>query len=177
MCNETLAKFSKVEFRNRLLFAITVIALMPVLFSLWPQNPSIPESSTSVDTFIPKGFVLIPIELSNYGFGLCSRTICLWAFFKRRSGAARAPDRTPCAPPLAPQNPSRFAVLVPETESAKILSGDDAFGNLVPWAGERELVNQAPKMKRKLFMKEIVDDCVGGLMTSILPKPPWSCFR
>jgi hypothetical protein len=127
---------------------------MPVLFSLWPQNPSIPESSTSVDTYIPKGFVLIPIELSNYEAldSVLGRFAYVDLF---SSGGPARPARLVARHVRllrAPQNPSRFAVLVPETESAKILSGNDAFSAVLkpPGAGGTEFVNQTPKTKRKI---------------------------
>lgn len=146
--------FQKWSWENRLLFMITVIALLPVLLSLWPQDQPSVDRPASVDTFIPKGFVLIPIELSNYEAldSILGRFAYVDLF---SNGESNRPARLIARHVRllrAPQNPSRFAVLVPETESAKILSGDGTYSAVVrtPTAGGTEFVNPEPKMKRKI---------------------------
>jgi hypothetical protein len=84
----------------------------------------------AADTFIPAGFVLVPIEVANYEaldsilgkFGVVD-------LFIPTSESGQRPQKIAERLKIlrAPLNPSRFAVLVPEAESSQIVTHSGPF--------------------------------------------------
>jgi hypothetical protein len=59
--------WQKVSWEKRLLMTFTVIAAGSAILSFWPSSEKTPDAApVAFDTHIPKGFVLIPIEVQNY---------------------------------------------------------------------------------------------------------------
>lgn len=108
-----------------LIIWISLTALGAIALSLQPsegQTQAATEEKTpsSLDTFIPRGFVLIPIELENYN-SVDSILGPYGVVDLFRSGQNYKYKARPIARRIkilrAPQNPSQFAVLVPEAEA------------------------------------------------------------
>jgi hypothetical protein len=96
-----------------------------------PTAPKVePEPIESASTFIPDGFVLVPIELANFEsldsilgkFGV----VDLYLPADSPRGHARK-IATHIKILRAPLNPSHFAVLVRETESARLVTHTGPF--------------------------------------------------
>ena len=144
------------SWENRLLFAVTIIAVFPALFSLWPSTPKAsPAQASSVDTYIPKGFVLIPIELANYE--ALDSVFGRFGLVDLYSGGENGSESRLVARAIrllrAPQNPTRFAVLVPETQASRLLKSGGPFNAIVrrPGSSGTEFVDETSKPRRKII--------------------------
>lgn len=113
-------------------FLLALILMSLLLFATqWlsktetPQAPELPESA---DTYIPAGFVLVPIELQNAD--ALSSLISSYALVDLFTGAPgtrsqRVGKRLKLL--RAPLNPQQFAVLVPENDVSLLLSTSGAY--------------------------------------------------
>lgn len=87
--------------------------------------------TTSVDTFIPKGFVLVPLELANADslgslVGDMGGVVDLYLASKdNRKSGLKVASRIKLL--RAPLNPQQYAVLVKENESSRLLSMTGPF--------------------------------------------------
>ncbi|WP_295900187.1 hypothetical protein [uncultured Bdellovibrio sp.] len=101
-------------------FFITRPAAEPV-----QKDTFLPEPK-SVDTFIPRGFVLVPIEISNAEslaslVGDMGGVVDLYlASNEKQKGGLKVGSKLKLL--RAPLNPQQYAVLVKETESSRLLS-------------------------------------------------------
>lgn len=139
------------SWETRVLAILAVIALLPAFAALWEERPGPPSEVTSVATHIPRGYVLIPIDVQNFE--------ALDAVFGR-FGHVDLYRAEPPGQPLAvnvrllraPQNPSRFAVLVPEREAHQILAHSGSYIVIVkaPTAAGTEFVKSQVRPKRKI---------------------------
>lgn len=100
------------------------------------ENISLPPEQveeSALDTFIPKGFVLIPLEFSNVDSlsSLVGSTaiVDLYQTSLEPQGAKRKGQKIATQVKLlrAPKNPGQFAILVPESSSDKIMSYPGPF--------------------------------------------------
>lgn len=117
-----------------LLFAVfTAAGILALIASCksQPKPTNKPNAdSVSVDTYIPAGYVLVPIELENYqaldsilgSFG----TVDLFSQ-PVQSGARAEKIATQIKILRAPLNPSHFAVLVREDEAPAIVKHPGSF--------------------------------------------------
>jgi len=148
----------KLSRENRWLLLFGGLSLVPVIFSFWPAEvgPSERGATSGVDTVIPAGFVLVPIELQNYEaldsiLGQFGR-IDLFAVHTDGRRVQKAVGRN-VKILRAPQNPSRFAVLIPEDKTSSLLAhGGLFYAVLKPTsqAGtEIETENDAEKKMKK----------------------------
>jgi hypothetical protein len=115
----------------------------------------------SVDTFIPAGFVLVPIEVVNYEsldsvlgrFGV----VDLFATDPATGGrSAQVASRIRIL--RAPRNPNQFAVLAPESESRRLVSHAGGFYVIVqnPKSGGTAFEKQiSAKPRRKRLIVEM----------------------
>lgn len=138
-----------------------LISLLPLLALTVGAAPEAPppgrNQPADVDTLIPKGFVLVPIEVQNYEaldsilgrFGLVD-------LFQ----AAESPGQNQILVARnvrilrAPQNPTHFAVLIVEEEVPRILKGGGLFTVIVkpPAAAGTEFVkNHNPKRRKIVY--------------------------
>jgi hypothetical protein len=119
----------------------SLLWLLPILaagFIAWYWDQTAPtetsplraESFEAADTYIPSGFVLVPIEVANYEaldsilgkFGVVD-------LFVTSSEPGKRPLKVAEKIKIlrAPLNPSRFAVLAPESESPRLVSHPGPF--------------------------------------------------
>jgi hypothetical protein len=88
------------------------------------------DSEASVDTVIPKGFVLVPIEVENYqSLDPIIGKFAVVDLFSPQSGEKGNPKKLASRIKLirAPLNPSQFAVLAPEDQAPRLMSTQGRF--------------------------------------------------
>jgi hypothetical protein len=145
--------YKQLPWDKRMLIASALLALIPLGFYLFLQpTPTPPAAATaSLETHIPKGFVLVPIEIENYEsldsvfgqFGIVD-------LFQKAGVIARNVRLL-----RAPNNPGRFAVLVPEREAERLLRQGSVFSVTVKrnQAAGTEFVNE-PKVRSRAITYE-----------------------
>lgn len=120
--------------QNPRLALILIVVFLGVISFYWDkkemplQRPEavIPEAA---DTYIPEGFVLVPITVSNYE-SLDSilghhGVVDLYASTQNGEKSRRVARQVKIL--RAPLNPSNFAVLAPEANSAELVRHQGAF--------------------------------------------------
>jgi hypothetical protein len=125
-----------------LISAFVILGIVSILLPS-PQNekaplPTAATNETSVDTYIPSGYVLVPIELANANslsslLGATGGVIDLYL----PQGKASIKVASKLKILKAPYNPDLYAVLVREQESSKILSYAGPFVAVVQNPGEK----------------------------------------
>ncbi len=129
----------KVKFENLLkdkkiiLGFLIVLSLIVIAKTIWLNQPAEVKTvaeEIQVDTLIPLGFVLVPIQIQNFDAASAllgsAGIVDLWSFdpvTHRKS--KRIASRIKII--RAPLNPQMYAVLVHENESEKILTYGDTF--------------------------------------------------
>lgn len=113
---------------------IAAVIFAGVIAIFWDRETSVAETPQAdrevAATFIPDGFVLVPIEIANYeALDSILGNHGVVDLYK--------PNENPSLPPVkvaervkilrAPLNPQRFAVLAPESESPGLVSHQGAF--------------------------------------------------
>lgn len=123
--------FKFLESRRALLVCVAVTGLLALLFAGGGAEVKQEiKPDASVDTYIPAGFVLVPIEVQNYE-SLDSilgshGVVDLFLPSPKGSGKGlRVAQRVRIM--RAPLNPSQFAVLVRDSESENLVRTDSAF--------------------------------------------------
>jgi len=130
------SQFKSLPWERQILWSAGLLAFIPILASLVsPWSSTKPEDKPNsprqeYDTFIPKGFVLVPIEVQNFE----SLDSILGQFAMVDLFQGRSPERAGQGLVArnvrllrAPHNPSHFAVLVPESQVDQILRFGDSF--------------------------------------------------
>lgn len=131
----SLDKISQLKFEHKLLLAGFIIlgtfAILNNKPNPAPAEPKEEVAPESVDTFIPRGFTLIPLEIANADalgsiIGNMGGVVDLYlAPSELRKGGIRVASRIKLL--RAPRNPEQFAVLVKETEGQRILQQSGPF--------------------------------------------------
>lgn len=112
-----------------------------------------PAASDSVDTLIPAGFVIIPIDVQNYeSLDSLLGKYGVGDLFKGDGKNGRLVARN-IRILRAPKNPSHFAVLAPEAEASSILSSEGNFYVALkgPHQGGTQIVNRTNHTRRIHF--------------------------
>lgn len=129
-------QFKSIPWEKQTIWAAAILATIPLLFSVLSAWSSAPEPAPSksgrqeFDTFIPKGFVLVPIEVQNFEsldsiFGQFG-VVDLFQTMANERLEQRLVARN-IRLLRAPHNPSHFAVLVQEARADQILKFGGAF--------------------------------------------------
>jgi hypothetical protein len=122
------------KFEHKLLLAGFIVLGVIAFLNSKPATP--PPATTesgpeSLDTFIPRGLTLIPLEISNAEalgsiVGNMGGVVDLFlAPSETRKGGIRVASRVKLV--RAPRNPDQFAILVKESEGEKILQQSGPF--------------------------------------------------
>jgi hypothetical protein len=136
---DLIRQFKNFSWEKKVLWSAAALSLIPVLAALLLQGPSAPAGPANttraeVDTYIPKGFVLVPIEVQNYE-ALDSILGHFGVVDLFQAGQTGHPEQRLVARNVrilrAPQNPSHFAVLVQEGEVAHVLKFGGQFTVIV----------------------------------------------
>lgn len=155
------AMYMQLPWEKKAIWSAAGIALIPILASWWLQAPQADASSKSasraadMDTYIPKGFVLVPIEVLNYE-ALDSILGKFGVVDLYQSGGSEKVQQRLVARHVrilrAPQNPSHFAILVQESEVSEILKFGGTFTVTIrsPETGGTEIVKGQNKTRRSI---------------------------
>ena len=150
--------YSDLTWDKQILCLAAGLALIPAAF-VWlrPEPAPTPVRTTAGDvtTHIPKGFVLVPIEVQNYEaldsilgrFGV----VDLYQGGGAEQGAQRLVARN-VRMLRAPHNPSHFAVLIPDAEARGVLRQTGPFTVIVkrPLESGTEFVKEPARAKRSI---------------------------
>ena len=120
----------------------SVLVLFSLFFTiLQKRNTDPPQSIQNLDTYIPKGFVLVPVELSNGSQleGLLKHKGVVDLYVGDHSQQRAKPAAKSVKIIRSPQNPEYFAVLIPENQASLLIERFQAFHAVI----------QNPKVKRK----------------------------
>ncbi len=144
-------KITKISQQNKLL-ALSFLILILVYFIFAPKkDSSIPIKNDRIyaDTLIPKGFVLIPIELANAE--TVSALMDQYGVVDLYSGTAATKGNKKIASKVkilrAPLNPNQYAVLVPDELSNLIMSSAGPFWAVVQNHETKQDANTEHKSK------------------------------
>ena len=155
------AMYLQMPWERRALWTALAISLIPILAAWWMRGPDQVEPAkgspraAEVDTYIPKGFVLIPIEVQNYE-ALDSILGKFGIVDLYQGGNSEKPQQRLVARHVrilrAPQNPSHFAILVQESEVSEVLKDGDSFTVTVrgPETGGTEIVKGQSRTRRSI---------------------------
>lgn len=115
---------------NLLVAAFFVLGAISVGLSLKEKPNGVPvvteKNATSADTFIPRGYVLVPLELTNSEsltslVGDIGGVVDLYlANTEQQKGGIKVGSKLKLL--RAPLNPQQYAVLVKENDSSRLLS-------------------------------------------------------
>jgi hypothetical protein len=152
------SSFHRLGWERRLLLSAALLSAIPAVGRMLMQSPADPapvERAAAVDTLIPKGFVLVPIEVQNYESldSILGRFGIVDLF---QAGSESGPSRRLVARNVrilrAPQNPSHFAVLIREQDVSRVLQLGGLFTVIVkrPRNNGTEFVNTEKPKRRKI---------------------------
>lgn len=153
-----MKKYLKLLKKHQMTFAFMMLGMVIVVFNMQETKPS-PKAELnyeSVDTFIPRGFVLIPIELQNADslssiIGEMGGVVDLYTVrTDSHKGGLKIGTRLKIL--KAPLNPQQYAVLVPEQKSHQVLAFSGPFMAVIQNPEEKgsEITshqNQSPKVQ------------------------------
>ena len=151
--------YLNLKWERKILLSAGALSLIPLLAMwLWPEPSTLKDGrgpSAEVDTYIPKGFVLVPIEVRNYeALDSVLGKFALVDLYQ--GGTTELPRQRLVGRNVrllrAPQNPTHFAVLVQEGAAASLLSGGAEFTVIIkrPGGGGTEFVTETVKNSRKI---------------------------
>lgn len=143
-----------------LLFAFIALGVVVLLLELLstPKSPQVPETTSSenfdVDTVIPAGYILIPIQLSNVE-SLASLAgqfalVDLYAVGEKGRKGFKVASSVKLL--RAPLNPQQFAVLMREQESSKIVTMEGPFFAALKSRDDKSRSGLEQTPKRTLFI-------------------------
>ncbi len=140
--------------RNRTLtLAMAVMLIIVLCVNMFSSNQPAQETAVaSADTYIPDGFVLVPIELQNAeSLGSLIGAYAVVDLF-RGPKSQRVGRRLRLL--RAPLNPEQFAVLVPEGEVSTLMSIPGPYWAVIQNPQQRkatEIANQHKKSRIEYF--------------------------
>ncbi len=113
-----------------------------------------PASTESVDTYIPKGYVLVPLDLSNLeSLNSFIGNAGVVDLYKSKDGQKGTKIGSRVKIIRAPLNPQLFAALVPESKSSELLNYNDALFAVVQNKSESssEIHSRKASIKRNVI--------------------------
>jgi hypothetical protein len=152
--------WQKLSMENRILASTGALSLLTILCMslIHSEAPQIPSTGAGpgVDTLIPRGFVLVPIEVENYE--ALDSILGKFGFVDLFQGAADGSGKQKMVARnvrilRAPQNPSHFAILIRESETDQILGRGGSFTVIVKSSSARgtEFVKTSKRKQRQII--------------------------
>lgn len=150
--------YLRLPWDRRVLWGAAALSLVPMAVTLIPSGSSTSAAESApaeVDTHIPKGFVLVPIEVQNYE----ALDSILGKFGVVDLFQGQGPEGTKQRLIMrnvhmlrAPRNPSHFAVLIRERDVAEVLHTSAPFTVIVKRPNETgtELVQEESSPRRSI---------------------------
>ena len=132
-------QYTQITWEKKILWTAAGLAVIPILAGLlWRSDVAPPENKTTaaaqMDTYIPKGFVLVPIDVQNFE-ALDSILGHFGVVDLLQTASPTNPQQHLVARNVrilrAPQNPSHFAILVEEGAVATVLKYGSQFTVIV----------------------------------------------
>lgn len=138
-----------------------VLIVVSLFFTLFQQkdNQTKIQHSKNLDTYIPEGFVLVPVELSNGpsldGLLDSKGVVDLYTGDPVRKQAEKAVEAVKII--RSPQNPSYFAVLVPEGKARFLIQRFQAFHAVIqnPLQKKKTRVQPLQKKRKRTIVIEL----------------------
>lgn len=141
-----MKKFSLTQQNKILLLSFCIFIVIYCFFSR-KTEPAPSEQKIYADTFIPKGFVLVPIELANREAvaGLIDQfgVIDLYAGSPSEKGSFKLASKIKIL--KAPLNPQQYAVLAPDRLATQIMKAIGPFWALVQNRAATSDYKETPK--------------------------------
>lgn len=127
---ENIKEFTKKLNQKHLILFFLFMGFLVLLHNNSQVTEEISDSHSelpTVDTLIPLGFVLVPVEITNINSlnGLLSTTGVVDLYFNEAGKSIKVGSRLKVI--QAPNNPSMYAVLVKESESSMVLNYPGPF--------------------------------------------------
>lgn len=154
--------FSFLESKKALVACIVLAGALTLLVGNGKKNEDKVRIDRSVDTFIPAGFVLVPIEVQNFESldSILGPHGVVDLFLPSQAGSgkgSRVANRVRIM--RAPLNPSQFAVLVREDQSEQLVRSEAPFFVVVqnskqPGTG---IVKTDPKIAKKRISRLVME--------------------
>lgn len=122
--------FLFLESKKALVACIVITGIMAIVFSNRSTQPQEVKVDASIDTFIPAGFVLVPIEVQNYESldSILGSHGVVDLYLPSQTGSGKGSRvATRVRIMRAPLNPSQFAVLVREDQSSQLVRTESPF--------------------------------------------------
>jgi hypothetical protein len=145
---------------------VIAILLFGCVAFIWERNktvapPQVEEMRKSVDTFIPIGFVLVPIQLANAEsldsmIGSSGVVDLFVPDMKKPGRSKKVAEHIKIL--RAPLNPNQFAVLVSEKNSGQLVHYEGAYFAVVqnPRTPGTQIENHSPhKLPSRLTMEDV----------------------
>ncbi len=133
MENILLSKLkNKLKDRKNQTMMLAFFAMIILVFIFQPHEQTSKTSDTpsaeSIDTYIPAGFVLVPIEIQNTEqLSSFINDYAIVDLFSFQKGQIKNKVAQKLKLLRAPLNPQQFAVLVPESQTSQLLSNPGPF--------------------------------------------------
>lgn len=131
-----------------------VLIVISLLFTLFPNKEKAQQESSltrNLDTYIPEGFVLAPVELSNGssldGLLESKGVVDLYTGDPARKQAEKVAESVKII--RSPRNPSYFAVLVPEDKAGFLIQRFQAFYAVIQNPSQKKRVYIQPLRKKR----------------------------
>ena len=147
---------------NKRTWQIWLIFILLSLFFTFLQNKDkntkIPNTQ-NLDTYIPEGFVLVPIELSNGssldGLLASKGVVDLYTGDPVRQKAEKAATAVKII--RSPRNPSYFAVLVPENKAPLLIKRFQPFHAVIqnPEQNKKTTIQPVNKQNKRAIVIEL----------------------
>ncbi len=150
------------DFKTKLVlvfFAFTILILLFANFKNAVPVSSSAESPESTDTIIPKGFVLVPLEIANSQtlaqliseFGL----VDLYSITKDSTKGRKVASKVKLI--RAPMDPTQFAVLLPENLSSDFLTEPGPFIATIFNPAKNQESSSLNKVNNKLNRIDVIN--------------------
>ncbi len=138
-----------------------VLILLSLFFTVLQYTNREKEvlNTENIDTYIPAGFVLAPVELSNGpsldGLLKNKGVVDLYTGDPARQKVEKAAEAVKII--RSPKNPSYFAVLIPENKASFLIRRFQAFHAVVQNPGQNKVVRIKPLniQKRRTIVIEL----------------------
>lgn len=149
-----LAQFTK---HQLIILAFFLLGFISFWISYTPvkDEPGTPGLSTeSVDTYIPKGYVLVPLEISNLeSLNSFIGQAGVVDLYKSKEGQKGTKIGTRIKIIRAPLNPQLFAALVPENKSSELLNYSESLFAVVQNKSESssEIYSKKTQQKKNII--------------------------
>ena len=151
---------------------ISVVIILTLIINAGSENPTSTrgdnaqvnqQGSSPIDTHIPKGFVLVPVELVNFNSirGIIG-ALAVVDLYLQRNSKSKLPVTVPIVKSIrliqAPNNNNQVAILVPESKANLFLGEKKFFATIQNPKNYKTIFYKKSKLKpRRLYINQNKD--------------------